>query len=146
MLQKFITKERIQIIEQAADWVDAVNMAGAPLLQQGLIMPSYLENVIRNINENGPYIILKEGFALPHAQAGEENVKETCMSLLITRQAVKFSDDPADAVKVMILLASVDANAHMGAMVDLVEKLDDDAWLEQLGEAQSIDEAYALLR
>jgi mannitol/fructose-specific phosphotransferase system IIA component (Ntr-type) len=145
MLKKFITQNRVQVVDKVASWQDAVELAAGPLLADKSITPRYVEDVLANIDANGPYIVLTEGFALPHAQSKEGSVMDTCMSLLVVNEGVAFSPAPEHRAHVIILLAAVNSSAHMDAMVELVDKLDDLNWLQAMSKASSIQEAFALL-
>lgn len=145
MLSNLITKDRICIIDCLDSWQEAVLLTAKPLLEDGSIEASYVESVINNIEKNGPYIILMEDFALPHAQNLNNNVKRTGMSLLVVKEGVSFSNSKKDIVRVIILLASLDASVHMQTMVQLVGKLETPGWVKKLIQAKSIEEIQILL-
>lgn len=144
MLKNFINAERIQITNHCDTWQEAVQLAAKPLVDGKQIQPQYVDEVIKNITNNGPYIVLKEGFALPHAQANGY-VNETAMALLVLKKAVSFSDSSEHDVKVLMFLASTDPQAHMSAMVELVDRLDNDTWLNTLIAANDGNELLELL-
>lgn len=52
-----------------------------------MITHTYLENMIRSVEENGPYMVLADYFALMHAKPGL-GVNEQSMSLLVVKDAV----------------------------------------------------------
>jgi mannitol/fructose-specific phosphotransferase system IIA component (Ntr-type) len=145
MLSDFITLDRIQIVDNVASWQDAVRLAAQPLLKDASISDAYLQDVLSNIERNGPYIVLKAGFALPHAQAKDGSVSSTCMSCLIVQEGVDFSDSPAHNAKVLIFLAATHVSAHMEAMGELVDKLADDNWLVAMSGATSAKAVADLL-
>src|SRR5690554_4331485 len=112
----------MQHAERVTDWQEGIALAAKPLLESGVIEPSYIDSMIQSVEDNGPYIVLKDYFALPHAKAGE-GVNKVGMSLLTLDEAVDLKDNP---VKVFLVLAAVDSAAHLEALSELSELLMDD--------------------
>lgn len=144
-LEQLITPERVQLVPACASWQDAVTLAAQPLLSDGSITEEYVDAVIANNIKNGPYSILKEGFALPHAQVSA-TVKRVCMSLLILKEPVGFSPAPEHQVRVILFTAFIDAKIHLNAMMELIEKINDDAWFAHLSGATTVHEVLDLLK
>lgn len=71
MLKELLPKSHMQQREKVDSWEDAIKIASIPLLKEGIIEESYIENMIESVNKNGPYIVLMDYFALPHAKAGK---------------------------------------------------------------------------
>ncbi len=69
-INKLLPKNQIQVIETAENWIKAVEIANNPLLKNKMITHTYLENMIRSVEENGPYMVLAHYFALMHAKPG----------------------------------------------------------------------------
>ena len=70
MLKQYLSEETMQHKTSVDNWEEAIAMAARPLLNKGVIDDSYVEAMIDSVEKNGPYIVLKDYFALPHAQAG----------------------------------------------------------------------------
>lgn len=122
MITNYLTKETMKHTEKVDDWKEGIRLAAEPLLKKGVIEPSYIGSMIQSVNDNGPYIVLKDYFALPHAKAGE-GVNEVGMSLLTLDEPVDLKNNP---VKVFLVLAAVDSSAHLEALSELSELLMDD--------------------
>lgn len=58
---KNILNGQIQVVENADNWEKAIETAAQPLIKNGKIKYGYVENIIKNIKELGPYIILLPG-------------------------------------------------------------------------------------
>jgi len=115
MLTQLLTKDKIQLKEAVADWKEAIQIAANPLLEQGFIEESYIEAMIEAVGKHGPYIVLADYFALPHAQ-GTSGVNQLGMSLLNVKNEVDLLGKP---VKSFLVLASRDNSEHMEALVSL---------------------------
>lgn len=121
MLKELLPKSHMQQREKVDSWEDAIKIASIPLLEEGIIEESYIENMIDSVNKNGPYIVLMDYFALPHAKAGE-GVNRLGMSLLTINHPVDLKGNP---VKVFLVLAAVDTTSHIEALADISKLLMD---------------------
>lgn len=119
MLKELLPKSHMQHKSEVDNWQDAITIASQPLLTEGVIEEKYIQNMIDSVNENGPYIVLADYFALPHAKAGE-GVNEVGMSLLTLDSPV---DLKGNSVKVFLVLAAVDSTAHLQALSEVSELL-----------------------
>lgn len=128
MLRELITEDRIQVVEGVADWKAAIQLAAMPLLQDGAIAQSYVDAMIESVEKLGPYIVLDDHFALPHARVGE-GVNRLSMALLVLRQAVDVLGKPAS---IFMPLASLDPSSHLDALHDISTLWEDPADVETL--------------
>lgn len=142
-IMKNILKGQIQVVESAENWEKAIETAAQPLIKNGKIKYGYVENIIKNIKELGPYIILLPGVAMPHARP-DENVIESSLSLLKINKGVSFSED-TEAVKLMFVLAAKDSNSHIDIIEQLTELLGDDEKIERLMNAETVEEVENLI-
>lgn len=140
---KNILNGQIQVVESAENWEKAIETAAQPLIKNGKIKYGYIENIIKNIKELGPYIILLPGVAMPHARP-DENVIESSLSLLKINKGVSFSEDTED-VKLMFVLAAKDSNSHIDIIEQLTELLGDDEKIERLMNAETVEEVENLI-
>lgn len=119
MLTKYLPRENMQSLETIDNWKDAIEIAAQPLLDKGVIEEVYVSNMIQSIKDNGPYIVLNDYFALPHAKAGE-GVNEVGLSLLTVKEPVDLEGKP---VKIFLVLAAVDSSAHLEVLSEISELL-----------------------
>lgn len=140
---KNILNGQIQVVESTENWEKAIETAAQPLIKNGKIKYGYVENIIKNIKELGPYIILLPGVAMPHARP-DENVIESSLSLLKINKGVSFSEDTED-VKLMFVLAAKDSNSHIDIIEQLTELLSDDEKIEKLMNAETVEEVENLI-
>lgn len=129
--------DRVYFKDQMSSWEGAIKTAAQPLLEEGFIKPEYIDAMIENVNQNGAYMIIVPGFAMPHARP-ECGAIKTGMSVLHLEQPVVFPDD--QEVKVLLVLAAADSNVHLDAMADLAEVLIDDDKMEQLFKAKEVQQ------
>src|SRR5699024_7676120 len=65
-LYELLPPEHIQLDVKCRDWREAVCKSAQPLLEKGYIEERYIDAMLDNIRENGAYIVISPGFALPH--------------------------------------------------------------------------------
>lgn len=119
MLKELLFESRIQVVNHCASWKEAIQLASKPLLEDGSIEPIYVQSMIDSIESHGPYIVLADHFALPHASASQ-GVNALSMSLLISKEEVDLLSKPVNA---FLVLATVDNTSHMRALASLSELL-----------------------
>ncbi|SDN60790.1 Transcriptional antiterminator [Fictibacillus solisalsi] len=122
VLSDLITNETIQFAEQAPGWEKAIEEAARPLLKKGAIKPSYIKAMIENVNTMGPYVILGQEIAIPHARP-EMGVNEVGMSFLKLEEPVYFLDDKKHPVSLLFCIAAIDNTTHLQALSQLTKLL-----------------------
>lgn len=123
MLKDLLPRAHMQQVDHIETWEEAIKLASEPLLKAGYIEEAYVDHMIASVNQNGPYIVLMDYFALPHAKAGE-GVNQLGMALLKVNQPVDLKGNP---VKVFLVLAAIDADSHMQSLQEISEILSDEA-------------------
>lgn len=138
-----IKKEFMNMVENVNDWEKAIKIAAKPLLDNGYIKDEYIKSMIENVHKNGPYIIIVPGFAMPHASP-ECGVLKTGISLLKLKNPVMFPEN--NEVKLMIVLASMNPDAHMDIIVELTDILADEERMEKIYNCNDIEKIMELLK
>lgn len=132
--------ENVQICERAADWRDAIRTAVLPLERNGYVEPRYKEEIIGNLEKLGPYIVIAENVALPHARP-EQGALKTQLGVTLFREPVRFDgkDTPA---RLFVTLAAQDADSHLDALVAVSELLDQPEKVGQILTAENVETLY----
>lgn len=140
-ISDILIKENIQIKNEEMHWKDAILKSSNLLVQSGSVSKKYGEKIIETIQEMGFYCVTDEYFALFH---GKENadVYYTSMSLIINKREVFFDDKK---VKIIFCLASKDKKDQIPAMILLMRMMKKTDFLIKIEEANTIDEAFAIL-
>lgn len=121
MLKELVTADRISKVKRVDNWKEAIKLAAKPLLDDGSIETIYIDNMIESLIEHGPYIVLADRFALPHASS-KKGVNKLSMSLLVVEEEVDLLGKP---VNIFMVLAATDNNSHIKALASLSEMLYD---------------------
>ena len=137
MLKELVEKKRYSFHEGFDDWRDAVRAACQPLIDDGAIKTVYPDEIIKKVEELGPYIVIAPNLCIPHAQEGV-GVNETAMCFMKTEKPVHFDpSDPDKDARVFVVLASTDNNIHLQNLALLVETMSDEEKFAKILEAKT---------
>lgn len=143
-MESMVKKEYVQIVDKVDNWMEAINKNMEPLLKDKCIEKSYVQAIFDNTEKYGPYYVIAPKIALPHASP-ESGVLSKAISVLLIKEAVKFSNDGHD-VHLVIGLAPTDYQTHLNALVKLSEMLDDASQLSKILQASSTEELYEFFK
>lgn len=144
VLKEVLGPENIALDVEAADWQEAVRAAGTLLVKSGQAETQYVDAMIRNAKELGPYIVIGPGFALPHARP-EDGVKALGISMVRLRRPVNFGHKENDPVDLVFALAAVDHEMHLKALMQLSELLGSEEAVQQLRSAPNVAAVVSLI-
>ena len=133
----------IELMDSAPSWEESIKIAAKPLLSQGNIKESYVEDMISNVHEFGPYIVIVPGVAMPHAQ-NKGGVNKNGISLLKLENPVLYPEDKE--VNVVMVLAATDSEGHLDLISDLSTVLADDDTKTGIENANSKEEILSLIK
>ncbi|GAB1672576.1 PTS sugar transporter subunit IIA [Mannheimia haemolytica] len=146
--QSLIENNSILLNQSAANWEDAIKIGTDLLVKAGTIEPRYYDNIVSKIKEMGPYIILAQGLAMPHARP-EEGVIKTSFALVTFDTPIYFEGED-DPVHVMLTLAGSDSDQHMQGLVEITQVLDDPdsdtgVDLDKIRRCKTAEDVYAVI-
>jgi ascorbate PTS system EIIA or EIIAB component len=129
----------------AADWRAAVRLAGEALARGGSAKPGYSDEMIRMIEEHGPYVVIAPGLALAHARPGPQ-VLANGLAIVTLATPVVFGHPHNDPVSVILGLAIATADDHLAVVAELANIFNDSTAIQDLAAATSTDAVRAILR
>ncbi len=137
---KLLKKESVQIFNRAGDWREAIRLSTKPLEEGGYVKKCYKDGIIANVEEYGPYIVIAEHIALPHARP-EQGTIETQVGVTLFREDVFFEGREATA-RLFVTLAAKDNENHLEALMKISELLADEGNVEKILSAEDVDTLY----
>ena len=143
-LHHLLPPDHIQLDVRCTDWRDAVRRSAEKLLNSGYIEARYIDAMIANIEENGPYVVLSPGFAMPHEGLEQGSIK-VGMNLIRLNPPVDFGEEEFDPVEFVCCLSAVDHKLHLKAFFNLVNMLGNPDFKDALRKAGSPQEAAAVV-
>lgn len=146
-LHHLLTSNHIEVDVECDNWRDAVRISAKKLLDNNYIEERYIDSMIKNIEENGPYIVISPGFALPHDSI-ESGTKKVGMNLIRLKNPIIFGDEEENQEEVSFVccLSAVDQNTHLKAFFNLVNMLGQDKFKQAIKEAKTNYEISEIIR
>lgn len=147
LLCELLTDENIQLDIECRDWREAIVTSAMPLLKEDKIEERYIHAMIENVRENGAYIVISPGFALPH-EGFDKGCNEVGMNLIRLKEPVVIEDIDGELqeVKFFCCMSTQDHKKHMKAFFHLVNMLTNRGFKEELWNAKSSQEAADIIR
>ncbi|WP_440896521.1 PTS sugar transporter subunit IIA [Amphibacillus sp. Q70] len=142
MLRYFYDHQLIKIMDkQPKDWEEAIRFSGEIMKEHGLITNQYIEDVIADCHEYGPYIVIIPEVAIPHSSANSKGVLGTGIGLTIMPESVSFEAGNSEKdAKLFFMLAAKDSDSHMKNVSNLSELLMAEDMLPDLLTIKSIED------
>lgn len=128
----------------AADWRAAVDLAGEALARSGATTPAYAHEMIRMIEEHGPYVVIAPGLALAHARPGPAVLRDG-LAVVTLATPVAFGSAHNDPVRVVLGLAVASASNHLPLVAEVANVFNDSDAIERLATATTPDEVREIL-
>lgn len=135
----------IRIDITAANWQEAIEIAGLVLYEQGYIEYSYIHSMIDMVKRHGPYIVFWKGVALPHSNATAD-VKRLGISFIKLKTPVVFGNAEHDPVDMVFALATPNEQCHIKALMELSNLLSNYTLVERLRSAAAVDEIQSIIQ
>jgi ascorbate PTS system EIIA or EIIAB component len=139
-----LPENAIVISAEAEDWRAAVRIAGEALAISGSAKPAYGGEMVRMIEENGPYIVIAPGLALAHARPGP-TVHHTGLSIVTLARPVNFGHPHNDPVSVVLGLAVATATDHLEAVAAVANVFNDSTAIADLAAATSAADVQRIM-
>lgn len=136
--------DAIHLHATASDWRAAVSLAGACLTRSGSAAPAYADEMIRMIQEHGPYVVIAPGLALAHARPGPA-VLDDGLAVVTLSTPVPFGHPHNDPVRIVLALAVHSPQRHLRMVAELANLFNDSDAVERLAAAESADAVRAIL-
>lgn len=143
-LHHLLPISHIQLDVECKDWKDAIYQSALPLLEMGYIEERYIDAMIHNIEENGPYVVISKGFAVPHEGLDCGSLK-VGMNLIRLKTPVPFDADENDPVRYVCCLSAADHKTHLKAFFNLVNMLRNESFKKKLDEAKTPKEISSII-
>jgi PTS system ascorbate-specific IIA component len=139
-----LTTEAIELGAAVADWRAAVHLVGEVLARSGATTAQYGDEMVRMIEEHGPYVVIAPGLALAHARPGP-SVLADGFAIVTLATPVNFGHPHNDPVTVVVGLAIKTADTHLAAVAQLANVFNDSSAIEELASATTATEVQRIM-
>ena len=144
MVLPALTVEAIELGATPPDWRSAVRLAGLVLTRAGATTPDYADEMVRMIEEHGPYVVIAPGLALAHARPGPAVLADG-LAIVTLAEPVFFGHPHNDPVSVVLALAIKSADTHLAAIAQLANVFNDSDAIEALTAATTAAEVQTIM-
>jgi phosphotransferase system HPr (HPr) family protein len=133
--------DNVRIAAHALDKVDAIQQAGAILVEGGYIHPGYIHSMMKREQPAPTY--LGNGIAIPHGLPQDQQlIQYTGLSLLQLPEGVEWN--PGEIVYLVLGIAAR-SDEHIDALAKLTDVLEDEATMMRLARTRHVGEIIAAL-
>ena len=139
-----LAESAIIIGAKADDWRAAVRLAGRALCDSGATNAGYSDEMIRMIDEHGPYVVIAPGLALAHARPGPDVLADG-LAVVTLATPVLFGHPHNDPVSVVVGLAIKSAETHLETVAELATIFNDSSAISRLATASSVAEIQEIM-
>lgn len=141
-LKKLLKKENVKFIDEAENWKEAIFQSGDLLVSNKKVTSEYVQEMIELVEKHGPYIVLEEGIAMPHAGISE-NVLETGISLLVVNEKVSLPE--GRNANIFLSFAAKNKNDNIDIMNDLFELITKYEFIDKVSNMKNYSELETYL-
>ena len=136
--------EAIVVGAAVTDWRAAVREAGAALTAAGATLPAYSDEMVRMIEQYGPYVVIAPGLALAHARPGP-TVLADGLAIVTLASPVAFGHPHNDPVSVVLGLAVARSDQHLAAVAALANVFNDSDAIASLAAASTVEDVQRIM-
>lgn len=139
-MNEILKLENVRILDSVKDWIEAINVAVQPLVEQGYCESRYITGIIENTKKFGPYYVLCENLALIHASS-EQGVIKKQIAVTVLKNPIKFKPDGYN-VRILLVLAAEDRESHIEAIQAISNIFSDKKRVQKILDAKSTEEIF----
>lgn len=133
MLREFVEKGHYKFETKANSWQEAIRLSCEPLLKDKTIEEEYVDCIIQNVEEYGPYIVIIPNVAMPHSQISAKGVNDTAITFMKLDEAVSFDENDREKdARLFFTVASCNPEQHMENIVKLADIFQNEELIKEL--------------
>jgi len=121
---------------KASNREDAIRKGFQEMMEDGIVSENYIETIIKDMRRLGPYIVITKHFALPHALP-EAGAYGCAIGISVLKNPISFGSIENDPVKYIFSLSSINSEAHLQAMNELIELMANPEFYKLLDESKN---------
>ncbi|SES88202.1 PTS sugar transporter subunit IIA [Anaerobranca gottschalkii] len=114
-MEKIIELKNIKTKVECANWQEAIREAGNLLVKSGFVKKEYVEEIIKTVENLGPYFVIIPHIALAHARPSEQVLKNG-LSLITLKDPIDFGKKENDPVKIVIAFGAKSGEEHLESL------------------------------
>lgn len=142
MLKYFHDNDLVRIYDETPqDWREALRIASENLKEKEIITDAYINEIIKNVEVKGAYIVIVPRVVMPHALATGPGVLGTGIGFAKFSEMVSFEEgNPEKQGKLFFTLAAKNEEQHLENIQNLMALLMTDGMIEALSNIETLDD------
>lgn len=140
-IEAYINEENIQLNLEAKDWKEAIELSAVPLLKNKYITEDYVKEMINNVENLGPYIVVDDEIAIPHAKPGKY-VNSFGITINTFKTPIIFGSHKN--VRILITIASISSENHIDLITQIMKLIEDESLIKLLINSTNAQKDYIL--
>lgn len=141
----FLARKYIKLDANVNRPEDAIRESGELLASAGDVTTEYVDQMIANFHQHGPYFVIAPHIAMPHARP-EDGVQRSSISLVRLKEPVVFGHKSNDPVQLVIGLAASSSNDHLELLQKISVLLSNRTTKERILTASSLDQMEEIIK
>jgi transcriptional antiterminator/mannitol/fructose-specific phosphotransferase system IIA component (Ntr-type) len=137
-LTDILSPQYIMTNIKVRSWEEAFYLSATPLIKNNVISREYIDTIVQNVRREGPFFIIMDKVALPHARP-EEGALKLGLGITVLEESVLINQNTP--IKYIFTLSAIDHVKHLPAIAELVSLLEQEeffALLNQENDPQKI--------
>ena len=137
-LVDILSLETVKVYEENYSWEEALARSIQPLVDEGCVLPCYLNHILNETKTYGAYYILKPKVAVAHTR-WQNGALEDRLALTLFKQPVSFAPHGEEVELLIAFCAKNDAH-HLHYLKKIARLLKDDCFIQSLLNTTTSDE------
>lgn len=143
MLEQMLYEDAVNFTNISHHWEEALQFSSEPLLKRSIISQDYVNAIIRNVKELGPYIVLTDGVAFAHARP-EDGALASGITLLNLKEGT-FFPNKEEPVYLIFTFAAISNNSHLTMLTELSHLLSNPENIARLKDTETFEEVLDIV-
>lgn len=145
MLRELLSEDIIVIGLKADTWQEAIRGAGNVLRDTGKCNQNYVDAMVESVEKFGPYIVIDDGIAMPHAKSNGDVTKDG-LAVVTLETPIDFGNEDFEPVSVMFAICSADSDSHLLFLQELASIFECDDIVNRIRSCNNKQEILELLK
>ncbi|MEG0735337.1 MAG: PTS sugar transporter subunit IIA [Longicatena sp.] len=144
-LLHMVDEHTICLHVDAKNWEEAIRICAQPMIDHAYIKSAYVEEIVRIMKVEGPFVVITKHVALPHAKPSAGALRRG-IGIGVLEEPIVFGNKELDPIKYIFTLSATDNESHLTAMSQLLDMFNNKAFFKMLDKADSSKEVLHFLQ
>lgn len=145
MLRDLLREGMVALNQNADSWEEAIYIAGNILVDAGRCNKSYVKAMVDAVRNYGPYIVMEDGIAMPHAKSSSD-VAGDDLAIVTLKNPVDFNNPDFEQVSVLFAICSVNPDTHLTMLQELAGVFETENIVKELCRCKEKQELLTIIK